>query len=79
MQIDRTLHFANADPPIVETLEPASNVTLERSEQSMKQYFEISRTDEGMHIDVRGNELKAASPRVETLLAGEKVTDLMEV
>jgi hypothetical protein len=52
MQIDESdEHKKNANPPIDESLEFDSNVTVEREWHSRKQSFPSVSTDEGRQID----------------------------
>jgi hypothetical protein len=50
------------------TLEPASKVSVERLQQSRKQDFEITSTDDGLQIaSRRAQRRNADSPRIESL------------
>jgi hypothetical protein len=76
MQIDESDEQPwKADLPIDETLQPDSNVTIERDSHPAKQAVRRFSTDEGMQIDESDEQLwKADAPIHETLQPDSNVT-----
>jgi hypothetical protein len=69
MQIDESdVQFENADSWMDESLDPDSNVTVERDPQLSKQCLPSRSTDEGMQMDERDEQYENANPSMDESL-----------